>query len=271
MILISRTTESIPTASMNRTVMLRVRKMCRINFFPTVALGLLLATGLWAAETPQSEEGFMSLFDGKTLNGWKVGENASVFEVRDGMIVMECPVTIHSPAHLFYVGNVNGHAFKNFDLRIEVMTFPCANSGIYFHTEYQEAGWPKRGLECQVNNSHADWRRTGSLYAIKNLSWGPETPSADNKEMVTIMQKAPVKDNVWYTQEIVYQDGMVTVKLNGETLVEYKITDGDLQHKLSTGMIWLPRGTFALQGHPPMPNHISKACFRNIRVKVLPD
>jgi hypothetical protein len=116
-----------------------------------------------------------------------------------------------------------------------------------------------------------DWRRTGSLYAIKNLSWGPETPSADNKEMVTILEKAPVKDNVWYTQEIVYQDGMVTVKLNGETLVEYKIADGDLQHKLSTGMIWLPRGTFALQGHPPMPDHISKACFRNIRVKVLPD
>jgi hypothetical protein len=31
------------------------------------------------------------------------------------------------------------------------------------------------------------------------------------------------------------------------------------------------RGTFALQGHPPMPGHVSKACFQNIRVKVLPD
>ena len=261
-ILISTKTESILTSIMSRTP---------TNFLPTVALAILLATGLRAAETPQSEEGFVSLFDGKTLDGWKVGDNASVFQVRDGMIVMECPVTIHSPAHLFYAGDVNGHSFKNFDLRIEVMTFPCANSGIYFHTEYQEAGWPKRGLECQVNNSHSDWRRTGSLYAIKNISWGPETPSANNKEMVTILPNAPVKDNVWYTQEIVYQDGSVTVKLNGESIVEYKIPDADLQHKLSTGMIWLPRGTFALQGHPPMPNHISKACFRNIRVKVLPD
>jgi len=270
-ILNSRSPESIPTASLNRAVMLLVRKGCSPKFFSTFALGLFLATSLWAAETPQSEEGFTSLFDGKTLNGWKVGENASVFQVRDGMIVMECPVTIHSPAHLFYVGTVGDHAFKNFDLRIEVMTFPCANSGIYFHTEYQEAGWPKRGLECQVNNSHVDWRRTGSLYGIKNLTWGPETPSADNKEMVTVLQKAPVQDNVWYTQEIIHQNGMVTVKLNGETLVEYKITESDLQHKLSTGMIWLPKGTFALQGHPPMPNHISKACYRNIRVKVLPD
>jgi hypothetical protein len=242
-----------------------------MKFLLTPSLVLLLAIGCFAADTPPPEDGFVSLFDGKTLDGWKVGENANAFQVHDDMIVMEYPATDHGPAHLFYAGTVNGHDFKNFDLRVEVMTFPCANSGIYFHTEYQEAGWPKRGLECQVNNSHVDWRRTGSLYAIKNLSWGPETPSADNKEMVTILEKAPVKDNVWYTQEIVYQDGMVTVKLNGETLVEYKIADGDLQHKLSTGMIWLPRGTFALQGHPPMPDHISKACFRNIRVKVLPD
>ncbi len=242
-----------------------------MKYILTVAFGLLLAAGSFAAETPVGEEGFVSLFDGKTLDGWKVGVNASVFQVRDGMIVMECPATIHSPAHLFYVGKVSDHSFKNFDLRIDVMTFPFANSGIYFHTEYQESEWPKRGLECQVNNSHADWRRTGSLYSIKNISWGPETPSADNKEMVTILPKAPIKDNVWYTQEIIYQNGAVTVKLNGVTMIEYTIADSDVQHKLQTGMTWLPRGTFALQGHPPMPDHASKACFKNIRIKILPD
>ena len=237
----------------------------------STVMGLLLATGSFAADTPQSDEGFVSLFDGTTLNGWKVGENASIFQVRDGMIAMECPATIQSPAHLFYVGDVNGHSFKNFDLRVDVMTFPYANSGIYFHTEYQQAGWPKRGLECQVNNSHVDWRRTGSLYAIKNISWGPEAPSADNKEVVTVLPKPAVTDNVWYTQEIICQDGLVTVKLNGKPMVEYKISDADTEHKLSTGMIWLPRGTFALQGHPPMAGHASKACYKNIRVKILPD
>jgi hypothetical protein len=122
-----------------------------------------------------------------------------------------------------------------------------------------------------VNNSHVDWRRTGSLYSIKNISWGPETPPADNKEMVTILPKPPIRDNVWYTQEIIYRNGAVTVKLNGETMIEYTIADGDVQHKLQTGMIWLPRGTFALQGHPPMPDHASKACFKNIRIKILAD
>ena len=270
-ILTHRTTQSIPRAETNRAARFRIRDVLNLKRFSVAALALGLGTCLWAAETTPAEEGFVSLFDGKTLTGWKVGENASVFQVLDGMIVMECPKTIRSPAHLFYDGDVGNHAFKNFDLRIEVMTFPCANSGIYFHTEYQEAGWPKRGLECQVNNSHVDWRRTGSVYAIKNISWGPETPSADNKEMVRILPQAPVKDNVWFTQEIICQNGKLTVKLNGETQVEYQITDADAQHKLSTGMLWLPRGTFALQGHPPMPDHISKACFRNIRIKVLPD
>ena len=237
----------------------------------TAALVLLLATGSLAADTPQPEEGFVSLFDGKTLDGWKVGENAEVFQVRDGMIVMECPATNHGPAHLFYVGDVSHHDFKNFDLKVDVMTFPAANSGIYFHTKYQEAGWPKFGIECQVDNSHGDWRRTGSLCGIRNISWGPETPPENNKEDVTILPKPPVTDNVWYTQEVIYQDGLVTVKLDGKTMFEYRIPDADVEHKLPTGATWLPRGTFALQGHPPMPDHISKACFKNIRVKVLPD
>jgi hypothetical protein len=237
----------------------------------SATLVLLLVNGSLAAETRPAEEGFVSLFDGKTLDGWKVGENADMFQVRDGMIVMECPATTHSPAHLFYVGDVNGHDFKNFHLKVEVMTFPKANSGIYFHTKYQEAQWPKFGIECQVDNSHGDWRRTGSLYGIRNISWGPEAPPKNNKETVTILPKPPVTDNVWYTQEVICQNGQVTVKLDGKTMFEYKVPHAEIEHKLPTAMTWLPRGTFALQGHPPMPGHISKACFKNIRVKALPD
>lgn len=218
-----------------------------------------------------AEEGFVSLFDGASLDGWKVGEHANVFRVVDGTIVMDDPETNHGPAHLFYVGAVNNHSFKNFDLRVDVQTFPYANSGIYFHTEYQPAGFPKHGIECQVDNSHSDWRRTGSLWGIRNISWGPEAPSARNKEMVTVLPKPPVTDNVWYTQEVIYQDGLVTVKLDGQTMFEYRLPDAETEHKLPTGNTWLPRGTFALQGHPPMRGQISKVCFKNIRVKVLPD
>ncbi len=242
-----------------------------MRFIVSTAVVLLLAQVSLAADAPQPEPGFVSLFDGKSLDGWKVGDNAHVFQVRDGMIVMECPTTTHSPAHLFYVGDVANHSFKNFDLKVDVMTFPKANSGIYFHTRYQESNWPRLGLECQIDNSHIDWRRTGSLYAIKNISWGPETPPKDNKEDVTIFPKPPVTDNVWYTQEIIYTNGQVVVKLDGKTVIDYKIPKADVEHKLSSGVTWLPRGNFALQGHPPMAGHISKAYFKNILVKVLPD
>jgi hypothetical protein len=236
-----------------------------------VAVLTLLATNPLAAQISPPEEGFVSLFDGKTLNGWKVGDNAALFHVEGGMIVMDCPADNHRPAHLFYDGEVNLHTFKNFDLRVEVMTYPGANSGIYFHSEFQNAGFPSKGLECQVDNSHSDWRRTGSLYGLLNLTWGPETPAADNKQTVVYLANAPVKDEVWYTQEIVCRNGVVTVKLNGQPMFTYQIPDADSVHRLSSGATWLPQGTFALQGHPPMPGHISKVGFRNIRVKVLPD
>jgi hypothetical protein len=231
----------------------------------------LCARGAFAADTPPLETGFVSLFDGKTLDGWKIGQNAEIFQVRDGMIVMECPATNHEPAHLFYDGEVGHHEFKNFHLKVDVMTFPGANSGIYFHTKYQESGWPKLGIECQVDNSHGDWRRTGSLYNVKNITWGPEAPSENEKANVTMFSKPPVTDNAWYTQEVIYQNGQIVVKLDGKTVVTYTLAKADVKHVLPSGMTWLPRGTFALQGHPPMPNHISKACFKNIRIKVLPD
>ena len=117
-----------------------------------------------AADRTSAEKGFVSLFDGKTLDGWKVGENAHVFHVRDGMI-----------------------------------------------------------------------------------------------------------ENAWYTQEVIYRNGLITVRLDGNKLFDYNLPQADVEHKLPTPATWLPRGTFALQGHPPMPGHISKALFKNIRVKVLPD
>lgn len=198
-----------------------------------------------AADKPEAEEGFVSLFDGHSLVGWKVGKNADSFKVQDGMIVVNGLV-----AHLFYVGDVNRHDFKNFVLRADVMTYPHSNSGIYFHTEYQEEGFPKLGMECQVNNSHKDWRRTGSLYGIKDV------------------ETAPCKDNVWYTQEITVQGDRIVVKIDGQTVVDYTLpAPVDGKYNLPFRMTYLPRGTFALQGHDPG----SKVCYKNIRVKVLPD
>lgn len=190
----------------------------------------------------QSKE-WKSLFDGKSLNNWKVGKNAGTFTIEKGSIVAH-----GETAHLFYDGPVNNHEFKNFHFKAQVMTTPGSNSGIYFHTAYQEEGWPSKGYEAQVNNSHTDWRRTGSLYAVDDV-----------KDVL-------VKDNVWFTEEIIVEGKHITIKVNGKTVVSYNEPDSIPRPADMKGRL-LDKGTFALQGHDPK----SKVYFKNLMVKVLPD
>jgi len=195
------------------------------------------------ASLKNNSDEWISLFDGKSLNGWKVGANAATFKVEDGMIVVN-----GETAHLFYDGDVQDHNFKNFEFKADVMTFPGANSGIYFHTTYQESGWPAKGYEVQVNNSHTDWRRTGSLYAIEDV-----------KEVF-------VKDNEWFTEYIKVQGKGVIIKLNDKTVVYYTEPD-NVQRPADMAGRLISSGTFALQGHDPK----SKVYFKNIMVKPLPE
>jgi len=181
--------------------------------------------------------GWVTLFDGKSLNGWQVGENAETFSVDSGMIRVQGEV-----AHLFYAGSVNNHEFTNFHFKADVMTTPGSNSGMYFHTLFQEKSWPAKGFEIQVNNSHTDWRRTGSVYAIQDV------------------RETFVKDNEWYTQEIIVQGKTVTIKLNGKTINEYTEPENPKGDRI------ISKGTFALQGHDPK----SRVYYKNIMVKLLP-
>ena len=190
----------------------------------------------------QAQDGWMPLFDGKTLDGWKVGENAAPFSVQDGAIVVFGP-----RAHLYYMGPVENHVFRNFEWKADVMTFPGSNSGMYFHTEYQDGGWPQKGYEVQVNNSHTDPIRTGSLYNIVN-----------------VMNTAPAKDNEWFTQHIIVQGKTVTIKVNGKTTAEYT-EPADVTRPADMKGRLISQGTFALQGHDPK----SRVHYKNIMVKPL--
>lgn len=176
---------------------------------------------------------WISLFDGKTLTGWKASEHPGTFSVADGAIVV-----YGDRAHLFYEGSVNDHNFKNFELKLKVMTFPGANSGIFIHTAYQEEGWPSKGYEVQVNNTQSDWRRTASIYAVQDV-----------KEVF-------VKDNEWFDMHITVQGKKITVKINDKVINEY--TEGENGR--------LTGGTIALQGHDPA----SKVMYKDIMIKLLP-
>jgi hypothetical protein len=204
---------------------------------------LLLSLALSATFPAAAEEGFISLFDGKTFNGWKSSvDNPSTFRIEDGMIVANGP-----RCHLFYDGPVNGGEFTNFELKVDVMTREHSNGGIYFHTAFQDEGWPEKGFEVQVNNSHTDWRRSGGLYAISDV------------------KNPPSKDNQWFTEDIVVKGNHVTISIDGRKLVDWTQPadwtppDNMPGRKIGTG-------TFALQGHDPG----STVYYKNIRVKPLP-
>jgi hypothetical protein len=210
------------------------------NLSMAAAAALVLVAG--ATLPAQQSDGWVSLFDGKTLDGWKVGANAATFKVEDGAIVVNGP-----RAHLYYVGPVQNHDFRNFEFKAEVMTTPGSNSGLYFHTAYQEDGWPSKGYEVQVNNSHTDWRRTAGLYAIQDV------------------KEPPAKDGEWFTMHIVVNGKKVTTAVNGKTLVDYTEPENPERPKDMAARL-ISSGTFAIQGHDPN----SKVLVRNIMVKPLP-
>lgn len=210
------------------------------NFLLVVLATAFLSSACDTAKMARA--GWVSLFDGKTLSGWKVNENPETFKVEDGAIVAH-----GERAHLFYDGPVANHDFKNFEFKAMVMTRPNSNAGIYFHTAYQDEGWPSKGYEVQVNNSHTDWRRTGGLYAIDDV------------------REPPANDNEWFEQHIMVNGKHVQVWINGKKVVDYTEPE-DPERPESMKDRLISSGTFALQGHDPG----STVLFKDIMVKVLP-
>ncbi|PWJ55998.1 uncharacterized protein DUF1080 [Dyadobacter jejuensis] len=204
-----------------------------------ISLGALLLFGV--EYKVQAQDGWKYLFNGKDLSGWQVGENAASFSVSDGRIKVAGP-----KAHLFYMGEIETHNFENFEFQATVMTLPGSNSGIYFHTTYQEASWPQLGYEVQVNNSHTDWKRTGSLYNV-----------VDIKENYA-------RDNEWYTEYIRVEGTHIIVKINGVTVVDYEEKDVDKRPEDTIHRV-IKSGTFALQAHDPK----SIVYFKDIKVRLL--
>lgn len=95
-------------------------------------------------------------------------------------------------------------AFQEFQLKVDALTEPVSNGGIYFHTAYQALSWPKQGFEVQVNQTHGNWKKTGSLYDVVNV-----------KENFA-------QDLVWYSYHIIVNGKHVTIKINDKVAVDYE-------------------------------------------------
>ena len=184
----------------------------------------------------EKEKGFLLMFDGKSLDGWKMNENPESARVENGNIV-----TSGKRGHLYFVGDGENNQFGNLELRTKVKIHPSSNSGIYIQIAWHDQGWPlAQGYEAQVcSNDYKDPKKTGSVYNYVNLG------------------KSDVPDGEWFDYTVIVKDRTVTTMLNGKVAAEYtEPTDKDSR---------LKGGYIALQCHDPK----SVVEFHTIRVRKL--
>ncbi len=210
-----------------------------------LAAGLLVAAAATAlvpagaADAEKNDKGFVQLFNGKDLTGWKTHPaDKARWAVEDGVLVGRGP-----KGHLF---SERGD-YENFVYRVEAMINDHGNSGQYFRTQYGPS-FPK-GYEAQINATHGDPIRTGSLYPSFNSKLTP-----DQKRSILVFEHLHKPDE-WFTQEVTAVGNHIVIKVNGKKTVDF------VDEKNT-----YPKGHFALQQHDP--GTVVK--FRKIEVKELP-
>jgi hypothetical protein len=191
-----------------------------------LAIAIFTGASFGAQSAGDSSAGWKRIFDGKTLNGWKANESPESWSVQDGAIVGR-----GNRSHLFYMEQ----ECENCEFKAMVKLNKGGNSGMYFRAVF-EPGWP-HGYEAQVNNSHKDPVRTGSLY-----------------NMVKIYEQL-VPDDTWWEQHIIADGNHIIIKVNGKTVVDY--TDEKNTYT---------KGYLAFQQHDPG----SVVMYKDVMMKVLP-
>jgi type 1 glutamine amidotransferase len=184
------------------------------------------APGDATAGQPKPSNEFTALFDGKTLSGWTPndGDKAEWVVLEGGIVTGK-----GEHGHLFSLNE-----YENFHYKAEVKINDGGNSGMYFRARKGQR-WPA-GFEAQVNSTHTDPVRTGSLYGIKKVF------------------EQHVPPDTWFTQEIIANGNLIIIKVNGKVTAQETVRDR------------FRRGRFAFQFHDPT----CKVEYRNVMVRELP-
>jgi hypothetical protein len=230
----------------------------RISVTRTVVFGFLLVGTLASASAGSNkpdekagDDGWVQLFNGKDLTGWKMfdppsgqfksvtaktnpdgkviayvgtlkdGKEETLWRVENGMIVGG-----GHASHLF----TEGGDYDNFRYRVEAKINDKGNSGQYFRTKFGP-NFPQ-GYEAQINATHADPIRTGSLYPAGGLG--------KHRKEITVMNTAPHKPDEFFTQEVIADGPHIVIMVNGKKTVDWTDPDNTFS-----------KGHFALQGHDP--------------------
>jgi len=238
--------------------MIPLRHLSRSFLLAALLSSLALVQPDRSAGQAAADEGWIPLFNGKDFTGWKIpnppsaafkavkesknddgkviafigiekdkkdgsaGKEVTLWQIKDGMIVGGGPAS-----HIF-----TDVEAEDFHYRVEAKINDKGNSGQYFRTKFGP-GFPQ-GYEAQINATHGDQIRTGSLYP----SFG-KLSDADRKKIL-VMKDAPNKPNEFFTQEVIAEGNHIQIFVNGKQTVDFADSN-------KTYM----KGHFALQGHDP--------------------
>jgi hypothetical protein len=197
-----------------------------------------------AEEKPAVEEGFISLFDGKTFKGWE--GNLEVFRIQDGAIAggsLKRPL----PRNEFLCATKE---FADFELRLKFKLLGAgANAGVQLRSQRAPKGssHPNEMIGYQADLGDGWW---GCLYdesRRRKILAGPP------KEQ----RNRPIRANDWNDYVIRCQGRRIQLWINGQPTVDYTEPDESIPQ---AGLIGLQ-----VHGGPP-----SEAHYKDIRIKPLP-
>jgi hypothetical protein len=194
----------------------------------------------------KDDGGWVQLFNGKDLRGWKTHpKNPGKWRVEEGILISDGKEV----SHLFSERD----DYQDFHFRVEAKISDKGNSGQLFRAKFVP-GYPP-GYEAQINSTFpTDPVRTGSLYPAFN-------PSLNADQLAKIVVKDQLhKPDEWFTQEVIARGNHIIIKVNGKTTVDF-VDDKNTYTK----------GHLALQQHGPAQNGPDTVLHvRKIEVKELP-
>lgn len=208
----------------------------------------------------EKKEGWILLFDGKTMNGWRDYNGTTIedpWEVNNGAIT-GLGKGSDSTGYLVSEGQ-----YENFILTFNWKIADGGNSGVFYHVvERPQYKVPYvTGPEYQVIDDIGfpgklqEWQKVGADYAMH----------------VPGIEKKVKKAGQWNFSKIVFDNGHVEHWLNGEKIVEFEAwTDDWFNRKISGKNVNAPEYGLARHGHFALQYHGSRVWYKNLKLKELP-
>lgn len=209
-----------------------------------------------AVETTQADEGWILLFDGKTMDGWRTFRNAEndSWEVVDGTLHCKPAEAASKRADLMTVDQ-----YDNFELSFEWKIAPKSNSGVIFRVTEDYDQPFLTGPEYQVIDDGG--------YEGESK---PENLSGGNYDMHPPINKRLNPAGEWNTSKIVANGNHVEHWLNGDKILEYEIGSEDWNTRKANSK-WKDVEGYAVpkRGHIDLQDHGGEVWYRNIMIRAL--